>query len=88
MGLGKGTPAPLFNERERNLGVARLYEYCVWCDEKFDKDGDVVEKAVVLVEPTVMVAENDKVVAMAAARGIPTEYEDKLDRIQVAVRPF
>ena len=68
--------------------MARLFEYCVWIDEKFDKDGEVVEKAVVLQEPTVMVAENDKIVAMAAARSIPVEHEDKLERVQIAVRPF
>ena len=68
--------------------MAKLFEYVVWIDEKRDKDGEVVEKAVVLTNPTVMVADNDKVVAMAAARSVPAEHEDKLDRVQINVRPF
>jgi hypothetical protein len=45
-------------------------------------------KSIMLVTPTPVVAENDAQVAMLAARAIPEEYTDKLDRVEVAVRPF
>lgn len=67
----------------------KLYEYAVWIDEKRDKQTDaVVDPAKVLVAPTTTIAKDDGQVAMIAARQIPTEYEDRLDRVQISVRPF
>lgn len=41
-----------------------------------------------LVKPTFVLAKSDKEVAMRAAREIPDAYLDKLERIEVCVRPF
>jgi hypothetical protein len=66
----------------------QLFEYAVFKDEKRDKDDQITEPAVVLVPPTTVLAENDKQVGIRAAKAIPDEHMDDLDRIQVVVRPF
>lgn len=68
--------------------MSKLFEYAVFKDEKLDKDGEVVEAAVVLVEPTTVLAKDDKQVGIRAAKAIPETEMDNLDRIQVVVRPF
>jgi hypothetical protein len=65
-----------------------LYEYAVFKDEKRDKDDVVVDPAKVLVEVTPVLAKSDKEVAMRAAKAIPDEEMENIDRIQVLVRPF
>lgn len=60
----------------------------MWKDEKIDKDDEVVEAAVVLVEPTTILAESEQHVGMIAARGIDEEHMKDIDRIQVVIRPF
>lgn len=67
----------------------QLYEYAVICNEKRDKDGDVIEPAVIVVEPVTVLATDAAQAQMIAARAIPDEYMDgKLDRLEVVVRPF
>ncbi len=67
----------------------KVFEYVVWIDEKKDKQTDaVVDPAVVIVSPTTVLAKDDGQVAMIAARQIPDEYADRLDRVQISVRPF
>lgn len=66
----------------------KLFEYAVFKDEKLDKDGEVVSAAVVLTEPTTILAKDEKQVGIRAAKSIPEEHMDDLDRIQVVVRPF
>jgi hypothetical protein len=68
--------------------MSKLFEYAVFKDEKLDKDGDVVEEAVVIVEPVTVLAKDDQQVGMLAARSIPDEHIADLDRIEVVVRPF
>lgn len=70
--------------------MAKLYEYAVICEEKRDKDGEIVEAAMVVVEPNTVLAKDDAQAQMLAARSIPSEYIDngKLDRLVVVVRPF
>ena len=66
----------------------KLFEYAVFKDEKLDKDGQVVDPAIVLVQPTTILAKDDKQVGLRAAKNIPDDQMDDLDRIQVVVRPF
>lgn len=68
--------------------MSKLFEYAVFKDEKLDKDGEVVEAAVVLVEPITVLAKDEKQVGIRAAKAIPETEMDNLDRIQVVVRPF
>jgi hypothetical protein len=66
----------------------KLFEYAVWKDEKRDKDDEVVEKAVMLVEPTTILAESEQHVGMIAARGVDEEHMKDVERINVVIRPF
>ena len=67
----------------------QLYEYAVICDEKRDKEGDRLESAEIVVEPTTILAKDEDQVQMVAARAIPDEYMNgKMERLLVVVRPF
>jgi hypothetical protein len=65
-----------------------LYEYAVICQPKLDKEGEVVEKGEVVVPVTAVLAKDEQQVNLLAARQIPEEYTEILDRVQVVVRPF
>jgi hypothetical protein len=75
-------------QAERKAMNLRLYEYAVIIQPKLDKDGETVEKGEVIVPVTTMLAKDESQVNLAAARQIPEEFTDKLDRVQVVVRPF
>lgn len=62
---------------------ARLFQYAVIYHPR-KKD----EASVLVVEPKTILVLDENVAALMAARAIPKEYEDKLDRLEVAVRPF
>ena len=67
----------------------QLFEYAIWCDEKLDKDGEVVEKARVIQASRLMVATDEKAVGIRAAREIPAATADAaMDRVQISIRPF
>ena len=67
---------------------AQLYQYAVILQAKEDKDGDVVEEAELIVDLTTCLAKDQAQAAMIAARAIPDNYMDRIDRLTVAVRPF
>jgi hypothetical protein len=68
--------------------MAQLFEYAVFLDDKRDKDGEIVDEAKVLVEPTTVLAASQEHVAMLAARAVPEEHVANIDRVKVVVRPF
>lgn len=71
--------------------MAKLFEYAIIHNPKATKDAqgnDTTAPASVLVPPTQQLAKDDKEVAMRAARQIPDAYLDKLDEVEVLVRPF
>ncbi len=65
----------------------KLFEYAVIFHPNKDerKDGRIDE---ILIQPKSVLANDDKQAFMKAVREIPEDYSDKLDRIEVAVRPF
>jgi hypothetical protein len=65
----------------------KLFEYAVIYNPKSKKEGDE-SKSELIVPVTTVLAANKENAAMVAARAIPEKYIDKLDRIEVAVRPF
>lgn len=65
-----------------------LYEYAVILQPKVDKDGDTVEEGSILVGVQTVLAKDAEQAGMIAARAIPDEAMDKLDRLTVVVRPF
>ena len=62
----------------------RLYEYAVILQPKPDTD----EKSEIVVPVTTVLAPSEGQVNLIAARKIPDDLTDRLDRIQVVVRPF
>lgn len=71
--------------------MAKLFEYAVIHNPKATKDAqgnDTTKAATLIVEPTHIVAKDEKEVAMRGARAIPEDYLDKLDEVEVLVRPF
>ena len=46
------------------------------------------EKAAILVERQTVLAASEREVTLKAAKLIPDAYADKLDELEVAVRPF
>ena len=53
--------------------------------DKQAKDGEI---GAIVVQPTVVLASDEKVATLKAHRLIPEEHVDKTDRLEVAVRPF
>jgi hypothetical protein len=68
---------------EETTPRARIFQYAVIYHPA--KKG---EKSVLVVEPRTILATDENVAALKAARSIPEDYADKLDRVEVAVRPF
>ena len=71
--------------------MAKLFEYTVIYNPKPRKDAngnDTTPKSELVIEPKWRLADSDKQVAMIAAREIPEQYLDKLDEVEVIIRPF
>lgn len=64
---------------------SRLFQYAIlWHPSKEDKN----EKSKIVVEPTTILAKNEQVAQMMAVKAIPDEYTDKLEQVDIAIRPF
>lgn len=67
----------------------RLFEYVVFYKGATDAAAALLDsKPKILIQPTTVLAENERAVNIMAARAIPTEYDDKLNDVVVVVRPF
>lgn len=64
-----------------------LFQYAIVLQPKF-KDDEIVEEGEIILKPQYTLAESEREVTIRAAREIPEEYMAKLDRVEVAVRPF
>lgn len=66
----------------------KLFQYAViWHPtEKQIKDED--KKSKVVVEPKIVLANDDKQAGMIAVMSIPEEFKNQLDQLDIAVRPF
>lgn len=53
-----------------------------------DNEKEDGKQAELIVPVTTVVAANDNAATVLAGRAIPEAYLDRLDRVQVAVRPF
>ena len=69
----------------------KLYEYAVIYNPVATKDqqdrGDK-PKSTLIVDVKRVLAGSDKEAMLLAARDIPSDYTDKLDRVEIALRPF
>lgn len=60
-----------------------------YAPKKKDKeDENSQDKAMIVINPGVILAESEAIATMKATRLIPAEYEDKLDQVTLAIRPF
>lgn len=74
------------------MAKGKLFEYAVLYHPKEKKDaaGNPLEskKSIVVKEPTTVVAVSEQEVGILAAKSIPSEYEDKLEDVEIVIRPF
>ena len=69
----------------------KLYEYAVIYNPlatKDQKERGETPKSELIVDVTRILSNNDKEAMMLAARAIPEKFTDKLDRVEIALRPF
>lgn len=69
----------------------KLYEFAVIYNPLPTKDQQErgeTPKSELIVDVTRVLSNNDKEAMMLAARAIPQEYTTKLDRVEIALRPF
>lgn len=74
------------------MAKGKLFEYAVIYHPKEKKDaaGNPLEtkKSIIVQDITRILAGSDKEVAMMAAKSIPDEYNEKLDDVEIVIRPF
>ena len=71
--------------------MAKLFVYTITYHPKVTKDRDGNETQgpdLILKEPTYVMADNENIVRMRAAREIDPKYDKVLDRVEITVRPF
>jgi hypothetical protein len=69
----------------------KLYEYAVIHHPKAKKDlagNEEVVKSKIVTEVTRILAGTPEEVSIIAARSIPEEFLDKIEQIEIVVRPF
>ena len=67
----------------------KLFQYAVIYHEKIDKGNnkeDIASK--VVIEPQTILAVDEKVALMQVAKQIPDDYQDKLQDVEILLRPF
>ncbi len=70
------------------MARGKLFEYAVLYHPR-KKEKDEEEKASkVIVDKVSVLASSEQEVSIMAARAIPPEYLDKLQEIEILVRPF
>lgn len=67
--------------------AGQIFEYAVLFHPKTKKDG-VIEASELVVDVKRIVAASEKEVAILAGRSIPDSYLDKLEQVEIAIRPF
>jgi len=69
----------------------KLFEYAIIHNPiatKDESDRGVTPKSVLIVDVKRVLANNEREVGVLAARSIPDEFTDRLDQIDIAIRPF
>lgn len=70
--------------------AGKLYEYAILYHPKPKKVGDdtVTDPSVLVGDVKRVLATAEQEVAIKAAREIPETYLDKLEQVEIAIRPF
>lgn len=67
----------------------KLFEYAMLVHPAEVKEGEKQpDKTLVIAGPKTILAKDDKQAGMLVAREIPEDYIDKLDRVEIILRPF
>lgn len=69
----------------------KLFQYAILYTGKITKADEEAGKGPefrILKDITTVAARDEREVLLKAAKEIPEDYSDKLDRVEVAVRPF
>lgn len=69
----------------------KLFEYAVIFNPlptKEQQERGEGAKSELIVDVTRVLSNNDREAMMLAARSIPPQFTDKLDRVEIALRPF
>lgn len=66
----------------------KLFEYAVLLHPELDKEGKFIGKTTLLKEPALLLAKDEQQVGMLAAREVPKEHLEHLERVEIVVRPF
>jgi hypothetical protein len=73
------------------MARGKLFEYAILYHPKPEKDAqgkEIQEKSKLLKEPTRVLAARTEDVGVLAAREIPDDYLDKIEDVEIVVRPF
>lgn len=62
----------------------RVFQYVAF----YNPDEESTDKPKIIVEPKTVLAKDENQASMLAARAIPEDYVDKLENVEIAVRPF
>ena len=74
--------------------AGKLFEYVVLYHPKArkakgDEDGErTTDPSEIIVDLKRVIAKDDKTVAIVAAREIPEKFIDRLEQVEIIVRPF
>ena len=71
--------------------MQKLYEIAVLfhpLQTKEQKDKGETQKSLILRNPEYILAKDDKEAQVLASRAIPEDYLNRLDQVEVAIRPF
>lgn len=77
--------------KETKVARGKLFDYAILYHprEKKDAAGNPIEtKKSQLIKRDTVLAVSDKEVGMLAAKSLPDEYLDKLEDVEIIVRPF
>lgn len=69
----------------------KLFEYAILFhphQTREQKDSGILPKSEIVLQPKTVIAVDDKQVAIIASRDIPEGFLDKLDQVEIIVRPF
>lgn len=66
----------------------KLFQYVVIYNPDLNKEKNKSKEAKLLVNVTNVLASSFETAKVLAARSIPEQYLDRLDEVEVAVRPF
>lgn len=66
----------------------RIFEFAAVYLPKEREGEKQSDQAKIIVQPTTVLAKDEKQAAMLAARALPEDYVGKLESVEIAVRPF